>query len=76
MSCCPIALAIRELEPNKHVDVMPCHAYIGFGDGTRVCDLPEIATDFVVNFDMGYAVSPIEFDTECRPMFQEGQEGR
>jgi hypothetical protein len=68
MRCCPIALAIRDLEPNRNVDVLPQYAYIGYGDATRVCDLPQLAQDFIIAFDAGNEVTPIEFDTECRPL--------
>ena len=75
MSFCPIALAIKEQASNSHVDVMPRHVYIGLGDDTRICDLPQIAHDFVVAFDMGNDVHPFEFETECRRLYAR-EEGR
>lgn len=76
MAYCPVALAIKEVVAGREVDVMPLHAYIGWGDATEVCDLPEVTYDFIVAFDAGHDVTPFEFDTECRPLYTKGQEGR
>ena len=58
--CCAIALALQEKFPGKSIEVDGESACVG---DDRFC-LPAEAEAFIINFDAGTPVDPIEFKME------------
>lgn len=71
MTHCPIALAIRRSLPHSgFYDVRVVGEYVECRcDGQPVfADLPQVARDFIENFDAEDHVDPISFDVEWSEM--------
>ena len=63
-SCCPIALAVQEVFPRQIVEVGQFDLTVGGTKRHLEYELPEEASDFVEQFDMGHYVRPFDFELE------------
>lgn len=64
-SKCPLALAAhRSFSKEVYIDVLPERIYVHSGDATRLTkyNLPPIAQNFVISFDLHNPVEPIMFE--------------
>ncbi len=72
---CPIGLALNEIEG---LDFGVTTAYIRASDEeTKYCVIPDVAVDFIYNFDRKLPVEPFEFilDTEdLHPEFHNNEQ--
>jgi len=67
---CPIALAInRVLFVGHHAKVMGSISIYTYVHRRFTCKTPDVAKQFINNFDLGNSVEPFEFDLEVPEKF-------